>query len=400
MGSRFFTKMVFPILLLLTSPLYAADILVVGDSWGVAAGLALPAALVEKGSPATVASIAVGGETAKNLSTAARLADITAALALNGDATLVHLSIGGNDFLGSWNATFSSTEEDALLADIMADVTTIVDHILAQRPDIRIYWSSYDFPRPLLIGTPEEVNRASQRFSMQAQALADAKGPSLSYGDFYGMTQIEYGFDGVQSSPFDPAVAIPAGDPSLPDPKYPGPAIAYQDPIHLTPSAYLLLASLQYDRFYALALGERVFRMNAGLNDAWYNPVTDGQGFFITVFPDLGVVSLAWFTYDTSPPPADATASLGAPDQRWLTAVGSYTDDRAVLDVYNTYGGLFDNNTKVTQDIYGSIILQFSDCNSGTVTYDLPSISAKGSVPIQRIADDNIALCEALNAAE
>ena len=27
-----------------------------------------------------------------------------------------------------------------------------------------------------------------------------------------------------------------------------------------------------------------VFKMNAGLNDAWYNPDTDGQGFFITVF--------------------------------------------------------------------------------------------------------------------
>ena len=35
------------------------------------------------------------------------------------------------------------------------------------------------------------------------------------------------------------------------------------------------------------------FLINAGLNDAWYNPATDGQGFFITVFPDIGYVLLA-----------------------------------------------------------------------------------------------------------
>jgi hypothetical protein len=31
---------------------------------------------------------------------------------------------------------------------------------------------------------------------------------------------------------------------------------------------------------------ETVLQINAGLNDAWCNPDTDGQGFFITVFPD------------------------------------------------------------------------------------------------------------------
>ena len=54
-------------------------------------------------------------------------------------------------------------------------------------------------------------------------------------------------------------------------------------------------------------IGKIGFLINAGLNDAWYFPDTDGQGFFITVFPDLGAVSLAWFTYDTELPPLDAT---------------------------------------------------------------------------------------------
>ena len=88
-------------LLLLTAaiPLQAARILVVGDSWGVAAGPALQAALIKNGSKETVNSIAVGGETAENLNTPEGLQKITAALEDNEDATHVHLSIGGNDFL-------------------------------------------------------------------------------------------------------------------------------------------------------------------------------------------------------------------------------------------------------------------------------------------------------------
>lgn len=159
--SKILVVIIFSILLLVASPLYAARILVVGDSWGVAAGPALQAVLADNGSVNTVASIAVGGETAENLNTPAWLADITTALEENDDATLVHLSIGGNDFLGAWNSTFSSSDENQLIADILEDVTAIVDHILTQRPDIRIYWSSYDYPRPLIIGSPEEVNLAS-----------------------------------------------------------------------------------------------------------------------------------------------------------------------------------------------------------------------------------------------
>ncbi len=395
-NSKSISAAIVAIALLAASPLYAARILVIGDSWGVAAGPALQAALASKGSTATVANIAVGGETAENLNTPAWLADITTALEQNDDATLVHLSVGGNDFLGTWNATFSAGAENQLITDILADVEAIVDHILTQRPDIRIYWSSYDFPRPLLIGTPEEVNLASRRFSMQAQALAKSKGDALTYGDFNGLTQVEYGFDGQQPSSFDPPMAIAAGDPSLPDPKYPGPAPAYADAIHLTPDAYVMLAGKQYDHFYALALGERAFRINAGLNDAWYNPDTDGQGFFITVFPNLGVVSLAWFTYDTALPPQGAQANLGDPGHRWLTAVGSYAEDSASLEVYNTYGGLFDDNTKVTQDVYGTMVLKFSGCNAGTVEYDIPSVNLKGTVVIKRVARDNVSLCEVL----
>ncbi len=139
------------------------------------------------------------------------------------------------------------------------------------------------------------------------------------------------------------------------------------------------------------------FEMNAGLNDAWYYPVTDGQGFFITVFPDLGFVTLAWFTYDTVRPGAGVSANLGEPGHRWLTALGEYSGNQSVMDITIASGGLFDTSTEIARDADGTIILTFTDCNSGTIEYDIPSIGEAGLVPIQRVANDNIALCEMLN---
>jgi hypothetical protein len=383
-------------LLLSAAPAHAARILVIGDSWGVAAGPALQQVLIDNGSVDQVASIAVGGETAANINTAQWLQQITTALQDNPDAELVHLSLGGNDFLGHWNALLSRQQEDELIAAILEDISAMVDHILEQRPGMRIYWSSYDFPRPLIIGKPEDVNNASLRFSVQAQALADARGDALVYGDFNGLTQVAYGFDGVQSSPYDPAFAIPPGDPALPDPRYPGPAVAYADPIHLTQEAYLLLAQSQYEDFYQAVLR---FRINAGLNDAWYNRATSGQGLLITVFPVRKEVFLAWFTYDTERPPEGVSAILGEPGHRWLTAQGSYEGNTADLKLYLTAGGVFDAaRPPGVTDLagYGTMQIRFADCTQGLVSYEIPSLAISGEFPIERIVPDNVRLCESL----
>jgi len=143
-------------------------------------------------------------------------------------------------------------------------------------------------------------------------------------------------------------------------------------------------------------------QINPGLNDAWYYPETSGQGFFITVFPDLGYVSLAWFTYDTELPPLDAVANLGDPGHRWITAVGPIEGNQVFMNIETISGGIFDSASEIIRTdppgSDGTIILTFDSCNSGTVDYDIPSINMQGIVPIQRIAGDNIVLCEALNS--
>ncbi len=142
------------------------------------------------------------------------------------------------------------------------------------------------------------------------------------------------------------------------------------------------------------------FVMNAGLNDAWFNPATDGQGVFITVFPVAGLVNMAWFTYDTTLPAANASANLGDAGHRWLTALGTIEGDSAVMNIDITSGGLFDAATEIQRTsptgADGTITLTFENCNSGFIEYDITSINQQGIVPIQRIAPDNIALCESL----
>ncbi len=136
------------------------------------------------------------------------------------------------------------------------------------------------------------------------------------------------------------------------------------------------------------------FSINPGLNDAWFYPGTDGQGFVITVFPGKKIVFLVWFTYDTELPDIDAVANLGDPGQRWLTAQGTYFGAEADLEIGFMKGGIFDDEDTVPIRVPGgSILLQFEDCNNGSVFYDIPSIGRTGMVPIQRISDDNVAQC-------
>ena len=139
------------------------------------------------------------------------------------------------------------------------------------------------------------------------------------------------------------------------------------------------------------------FPINPGLNDAWFNPETSGQGFLISVFPEIESMFLAWFTFDTERPDPSVDAFLGDPGHRWLTAQGDYSGNKAVLKIFVTEGGIFDSGTPVPearQD--GSMTVEFSDCTAGTVSYDIPSVGRQGVIPIERIVPDNVPLCEAL----
>jgi formylglycine-generating enzyme required for sulfatase activity len=153
-------------------------------------------------------------------------------------------------------------------------------------------------------------------------------------------------------------------------------------------------------RVAASNLDSSSFQINNGLNDAWFNPATPGQGFLITVFPDRQELFLAWFTYDTERPPEDVQAVLGEPGHRWLTAQGTYSGDTANLTIYVTEGGVFDaaEPPAITDPAGdGTLTLEFADCNSAMATYQISSLGISGEIPLERIVLDNVPRCEGLS---
>jgi hypothetical protein len=140
------------------------------------------------------------------------------------------------------------------------------------------------------------------------------------------------------------------------------------------------------------------FVINPGLNDAWINPAAGYQGMILTVFPDFKLMFAAWFVFDAQEPQAGITAQLGAPDQRWLTAFGSYSGTSASLKIENTTGGLFERDDPIPeQDTeYGTMQIDFSDCSNAEVSFDIPSAGQSGTFALERVLKDNEGLCELL----
>jgi N-acetylneuraminic acid mutarotase len=147
------------------------------------------------------------------------------------------------------------------------------------------------------------------------------------------------------------------------------------------------------------AVSLQSFGINPGLNDAWYSPATGGQGFLMTVFPSAQQMFVAWFTFDVERPPEDVMAILGDPGHRWLTAQENYSADTADLTIYITEGGVFDSAEPAASNDGigdGTMTIEFADCKQGLVTYEIPSLGLEGEIPIRRIVEDNVPLCETL----
>ena len=113
---------------------------------------------------------------------------------------------------------------------------------------------------------------------------------------------------------------------------------------------------------------------------------------------------LSWFTFEAERPPEDLTAVLGEPGHRWITATGPYSGDTATLDITETRGGVFDRPEPAAEHSepgsVGTMIVRFENCYSGTVSYNMPGHGLSGEVPIQRIVNDNVPLCQELGYSE
>ena len=133
--------------------------------------------------------------------------------------------------------------------------------------------------------------------------------------------------------------------------------------------------------------------INAGMDGAWFDPDTPGQGFFIDAHPDPeggNFIFVSWFTY------GEDTAS----GQRWLTAQGSFAGSIAEIDVFETTGGSFDDPQATSTTNVGTMSLDFTDCSNALLTYALTDSDAEGDIAITRVIPGGQALCEELAGAD
>jgi plastocyanin len=137
------------------------------------------------------------------------------------------------------------------------------------------------------------------------------------------------------------------------------------------------------------------FAINQGIAGAWFNPATNGQGFLIDIEPASRFIFIAWFTYERQ-----AQNKVGAPEHRWLTAQGNYTGAAANgILIFRTSGGIFNNPQATTTTPVGTMNVSFTDCSTGSITFNLTSDSLTGTIPIQRVIPGTQALCQMLSGA-
>ncbi len=99
---------------------------------------------------------------------------------------------------------------------------------------------------------------------------------------------------------------------------------------------------------------------------------------------------ISWFTF------TDA-ASDHPNEQPWFSAQGTSSDETAVLDLFETLGGKLDDPQEVTTTQVGEVILSFSDCEQGQMTYLFDNEELQGEFPLMRVIPGSGNICEGLS---
>ena len=259
-------------------------VLLIGDSWAFFMGVdgTINNVFEQWGHSnktyTTTIEVAVNGARTTDFLEAGMQTEIQDLVNSNPSIEVVHLSIGGNDMLGEWDVTFTSTELDSLIDLVYGQALDVVTFIKSTKPGIKIVFSGYVYPNfeeviesaaPLQsshpfygtwsgMGFPSffEINTILNDFSLLIEAYADTD-PQVEFFKATGLMQYTFG----QTSPLGVAPGgtyppftqpQPFGDPSYPSPKnsmrdYFG---ITKDCFHLSPKGYRDLISFHTQKFY------------------------------------------------------------------------------------------------------------------------------------------------------
>jgi hypothetical protein len=142
-------------------------------------------------------------------------------------------------------------------------------------------------------------------------------------------------------------------------------------------------------RLTRLADRADAWRLPVGMSGAWFNPKTNGQGWFVEVLSDSTAL-VYWFTYDGNGNPA------------WNVGVGYIDGNRIVipnsLSGKGTQFGEGFDATAVKHEPFATIVIEYADCQSGTANYSLSNGMESDTLSVVRLTTLNRHNCKVMVA--
>jgi N-acetylneuraminic acid mutarotase len=121
----------------------------------------------------------------------------------------------------------------------------------------------------------------------------------------------------------------------------------------------------------------------AAVSGSWYDPARSGEGIVLQFLPD-GRALATWFTY-----PA-ANDNTPGNEQAWLITDGSVVEGSTIkfARVLQPQGGIFGDAfdpSRITATLWGTMELEFRDCNTMTLRYTGPAAFGSGQRTMTRL---------------
>jgi hypothetical protein len=156
------------------------------------------------------------------------------------------------------------------------------------------------------------------------------------------------------------------------------------------------------------------FTFNPGLNGAWVADGVEAQGIFMEVFPSVGILFFAHFTFTDQVAVAQADKDrittqsdgdggtrpqnhVGAPEQIWLTAYGNIPEGENFMNLKyeNSTGGAFNaEEPQATTDTnYGTGWIEGFGCNHILINWTLPG-GVMDTRDYHRLLNDGVPHCQ------
>jgi len=268
-------------------------VLLVGDSWAFFMGLdqTINRVLTQWGHSnyryLTNLTLAENGAETDDFLKPEKRNEIAAQLLANPSVEVVHLSIGGNDYLGDWNVNFTPAQTEVLLDSITNRLTSVIQFIKSVRPGIHVFFSGYTYPNfeeiiqgsapfqtfhPFYgtwadMGFPKfhQINQALLNIAGRMEAYT-ATDPYVHFVNAPGILQYTFGQTATLGVPpsgsYPPqSVPLPFGKPDYPSPRnsmrdY----LVTKDCFHLSPEGYQDFVGYHFQKFYhKFLMGDRYF---------------------------------------------------------------------------------------------------------------------------------------------